>query len=322
MSNLLNEGRYDNVTNELTKEIIYAVKKGVKKYRTRIRLFSRTFIDIIVKIKEMDNLKEPLVGGHMELSPNRGEYKKMILDITVSSNKQDFYTDLNKLVAELKNIIRHEIEHIAQDRFKSKERGSFFSTKRRYPEDLEYYEYLTEPYEVEAYVRGLYKKAKTMKEPLNILIDEFGNYLESINIHPDEIKTVLNTWRDYAKRHLIQTPYRKWGYIVDNNVIENLNEDSQRVMGFRYKKPDVNCIMSFEVSEPTYNKFRLMDRLDSMNVKYNSVKGGGGKYNSFTVDLDLYDEKEAQAIINDLNIKLMLEGVRITNSNFYFPKTT
>ena len=80
--------------------------------------------------------------------------------------------------------------------------------------------------------------------------------------------------------------------------------------------------MSFEVSEPTYNKFRLMDRLDSMNVKYNSVKGGGGKYNSFTVDLDLYDEKEAQAIINDLNIKLMLEGVRITNSNFYFPKTT
>jgi len=330
MNNLLLEGRYDNVTTQLSREIVIAAKQGKRRLKTRIVLFKRTYVDVSVYfhyLKSPDNTDlnavwEPdtleQVYGATYLNPKevRKEYKnkRIILHVDIPKDEDRRLASMSTLIPELKNIIRHEIEHITQHKFKDRERGGFFSEKRRYPQDIEYWEYLIEPYEIEAYVRGLYKKAKTLKQPLNVVLGAWWDYLTSIELHPDEIQTIKKAWTDYAKQHLPQTPLRQYGYIDEPEGIV----ESQRVMGFKLKGsgPNVNCIIRFEAPDSGNLKFKIRDILDYMDVSYNSVEGGGGKLNSYGLDLNLYDEKEAQAIIDDLTIKLMLKGDRIKDATY------
>jgi len=339
MDNLLLEGRYDKVTTELSREITSSITRGVKRLQTRISLFTRTYIDVSVYL-HYDDEKEPQVYGatYIKGSDIRKHYtnKRIVLHVDVPKTQELRNQQMTDIIPEIKNIVRHEIEHIAQSKFKEKERTNFFSNKRRYPEDIEYWEYLTEPYEVEAYVHGLYKKSKTLRQPLNILFDSWWSYLSSLEgVHPDEVQAVKKAWTDYAKKHLPQTPLRKWGYIDEPNVesvetpINHINEpngvvESQRVVGFKYRKPEVNALVNIEAADSGNIKYKLMDLLDRMDVNYNSVTGGGSKHNSYSLDLNLYDEKEVQTIINDLIIKLMLDNVRVTNSNYHIkePKLT
>ena len=236
MENLLTEGRYDRVTTELSREVINAVKEGKRRYQTAIVLFKRTYVDIVVYIHRIKDLEEPQVYAGTYLNPKeiRKDFKnkRIIFHVEVPMGDEELVRSFNTLIPELKNIIRHEIEHVAQNKFKDREREGFFSSKRRYPQDLEYFEYLMEPYEVEAYVRGLYKKAKTLGQPLNTLIDDFKDYLEGTDMHPHEVKGVMDSWRAYAKKHLYQTPYRKYGYVNDTpETEEELNQFRQENEG-------------------------------------------------------------------------------------------
>ena len=192
MNNLLAEGRYDKVTSELTKELARAVMQGKKRLQTRIVVLKRTFVDISVYFKyqeEWDWQSFPLVYGGTYGNPKeiRKNFKntRIVLHIEVPKDLDYRKEEMAMLVPEMKNIIRHEIEHVLQQRLTDRQREGFFSKHRRYPQDIEYWEYFVEPYEVEAYVRGLYKKARTLQQPLNVLFDEFWKY------HP-RYKEVIN----------------------------------------------------------------------------------------------------------------------------------
>lgn len=332
MNNLLLEGRYDNVTTQLSREIVTAAKQGQRRLKTRISLFKRTYVDVNVYFHyltspdntdlnvawEPESLEQVYGATYLNPKDIRKKYKnkRIILHVDIPKEEDRRLASLSTLIPEIKNIIRHEIEHIAQHKFKDREREGFFSEKRRYPQDIEYWEYLIEPYEIEAYVRGLYKKAKTLKQPLNVVLNAWWDYLESAELHPNEIQTIKKAWTDYAKKHLPQTPLRQYGYI-DEPEAEGIVE-SQRVMGFKLKGsgPNVNCIIRFEAPDSGNLKYKIRDILDYMDVSYNSVEGGGGKLNSYSLDLNLYDEKEAQAIIDDLTVKLMLKGDRIKDTTY------
>ena len=332
MENILSEGRYDKVTTELSREIVQAIKQGKKRLQTRITLFTRTNVEISVYFHYTDEYAPQIYGAmYPQAKDIRKHYKgmKIVFHVDVPRDPEVRTRELSSLVPEIKDIVRHEIEHVTQVKFKEKERAGFFSKTRRYPEDLEYWEYLTEPYEIEAYVRGLYKKAKTVRQPLNVLFNTWWDYLTSVNMHPDEIRAVKNAWTSYATRHLPRTPMRQYGYEVEVPEVQNVEQEevigeSQRVMGFKYRKPTVNAIVNIEASDSGNIRFKLMDLLDRMNVEYNSITRGGSKHNSYTLDLNLFDEKETQAIINDLNIKLMLDNIRVTHSNYHIkePKLT
>ena len=264
MDNLLLEGRYDKVTTDLSRVITAAIKRGIKRFQTGITLFTRTNVDISVYL-HYDDEKEPQVYGatYIKGSDIRKHYtnKRIVLHVDVPKTQELRNAQMTTIIPEIKNIVRHEIEHVAQSKFKEKERVGFFSNKRRYPEDLEYWEYLVEPYEVEAYVHGLYKKSKTLRQPLNVLFDSWWEYLGSLeDMHPDEVQSVKKAWTDYAKKHLPQTPMRKWGYIDEPDVrpietpVNYVNEpddivESQRVVGFKYRKPEVNAIVNIEAND-------------------------------------------------------------------------
>jgi hypothetical protein len=327
MKNLITEGRYDKVTTDVSREIVETVKKGRKSLQTRIKLFERTFVDISVYM-HYDDKKFINVYGAAYINPKsiRKYYKnkRIVLHIDLPMSLKLRMKTLSGLIPEIKNIVRHEIEHITQSKFTDRERKNFFSQSRNYPGDIEYWEYLTEPYEVEAHVRGLYKKAKTVKKPLNDMLQDYFNYLgePEVNMDSDEIDAVKKAWIAYAKKNLPQNEMRKYGYFDEEGVEEvNYIRENHRVMGFRYKNPDVNVRISFNTTPETGNiRFKLMDMMDELAVKVNSVMGGGGNLNTYVIDINVYDEVEAQKIINDMRLKLLLNGIIVDDITYTIKK--
>ena len=118
------------------------------------------------------------------------------IEIEITYNPNSFPDELNNLNAELKETLRHEIEHITQFGFDLK--GGF----EEYKGSIPFYKYLQLSHEIPAFVRGLYKRAKVKKMSLKDTFSEFfDDYIDSFN-NPQEIEQVRTAWSDWARENL------------------------------------------------------------------------------------------------------------------------
>jgi hypothetical protein len=308
MENLITEGRYDKVTGELARLVMLSARKGRKTLRTRIVLFTRTFIDISVRFKYVDYDDTAVGGGAL---PN-----KIFLTVELPADEGSRFRLFTKLLPELKDTIRHEIEHITQHRFKDRQRKGFFSQKREYPKHLSYFEYLTEPYEVEAYVRGLYKKAKTLRQPLNLLMDEWWQYLESRqHLNKDELEKTKDLWVGYAIKHLAKNSQRQYGYDT-KEPLSNYIDINEEALGFRYstRTPDVNGLITFDAPGAGDITDILTNIVKKNNTEIISIKCGSGKFNSCRVEVKVFNDRDIDNLVNDFHrVLLVNHGIKIEN---------
>jgi len=108
---------------------------------------------------------------------------------------------LNDLIAELKETLRHELEHVGQENF---EKGVKIGNVKN-DEKLALPQYLTLDYEIPAFIRGLNKRAKTKNITLGQAIDEF--FLErSEEISPEGEAYVRRKWAEWIRKNLPKTP--------------------------------------------------------------------------------------------------------------------
>ena len=88
------------------------------------------------------------------------DMQEMVIYITY--NPKNFPESMNDLVAEIKETVEHELEHIEQQNFEDMDvegEGDIDD------EDEEYnFKYLTSNVEIPAYVRGLIKRSKTLRK--------------------------------------------------------------------------------------------------------------------------------------------------------------
>jgi len=102
----------------------------------------------------------------------------------------------NELIPELKDAIRHELEHLAQYRF---DKG--VTPDEANQDDLDLVDYLTLDYEIPAFVQGIYKQAKTKKISFTDALDEFlDERLDELT--PAEVARVRRAYIAYAKKNL------------------------------------------------------------------------------------------------------------------------
>ena len=120
------------------------------------------------------------------------------MEIAIDYNPVLFPEEYNNLIAELKETLRHEIEHIVQFNFMP----GAEELMKKWNDGGSWVEYLTRPYEIPAFVRGLYKRAKTKKIKLIDAIDEFiEEYIDRFE-GPEEIEQVRKSWTQWAKENL------------------------------------------------------------------------------------------------------------------------
>ena len=87
------------------------------------------------------------------------------VEIIIAYNPESFPKAYNDLIAELKDTLRHELEHVSQ----ANQGWEFIKNA----DNLPFYKYLTLPYEIPAFIKGIYKRAKVKKINLQQAIDEF-----------------------------------------------------------------------------------------------------------------------------------------------------
>ena len=198
-SNLIVEGRYDNLVTTLSRDIVNQLKsgKGTRNYQTSFTIDrggdNTADIDLTVKFKPKQN---------WELAyETKGSADIQEMEVIITFNSALMPQSLNGLIPELKETLRHEIEHISQTNFQGKK---LFNTS-----SLPFYKYLLAPHEIPAFTRGLYKRAKTKRITIDAAMDEwFQENIRNFSSQRDtEWNMVKSAWLDYARTHLPNAQY-------------------------------------------------------------------------------------------------------------------
>jgi len=120
------------------------------------------------------------------------------LEIEITYNPEYFPKSTNQLVAEVRETIEHELEHIEQQNFEDMET---YDDEEEELESDENFVYLTSNTEVPAYVRGLIKRSKVKKITLDQAMEEwFSENFRKFTDPENEWPIVKEIWMDYAKK--------------------------------------------------------------------------------------------------------------------------
>ena len=196
----LTEGRYDSISNKVSSMIFEKWKQDyenkqkhgllTKKFKNKDVKFNLIAdIDFTVKDESLD-----VDGGLEKIDGINTIYVNFKVD---KSLIPQIWSEISM---NLKDVIRHEIEHITQD------------SKRKYPSKymdddflerdlisaklLPKHTYFKLDKEVDANLQGMYFKAKKQHKPF---IDVINAYLDTQDITPKQRKEVLNIWRTRSK---------------------------------------------------------------------------------------------------------------------------
>jgi hypothetical protein len=117
------------------------------------------------------------------------------LFISASYDPNAFPASYNDFIAELKDTLRHELEHVGQFQLNKPENPS------NSPKKYKYFDYFTFDFEIPAFVRGLNKKARTKKITFTQAMDDYlGNFVEDLS--NDQMAEIKRIWVDYAKKNV------------------------------------------------------------------------------------------------------------------------
>ena len=214
---LITEGRYDSEVLKLSRSIVKTLKDNFDEG------FKGNFKDKFEDVDYTLNLTlTPITKDYAYLVDASSGYDELNIDIEY--NPKYFPAEYNELIAELKEVLRHEFEHIAQ--------FNFF--KDSYPEgssdDLPMFDYLMLDYEVAAGVQGLYKRSKTTKQSFTQVLDDFLDE-RSDELTPKEIKKVKKTYINYAKKNLPKVVLNENAtYTKQIDLIQRLAELTQNMV--------------------------------------------------------------------------------------------
>jgi hypothetical protein len=206
----LTEGRYDKFTNELSRLAFELIKDG---YDVGRKVVDETFVvgpededsDIISDDFEFDFTVQAVYtedtytvdGGANAGYDDEGDEITPLLNVRFEIPKD---IDWQTVSFDLKDVIRHELEHLTQDG--ANVRGGKQLTddsllRKMIDSDLlPKAAYFKLEKEVDAMLQGLYLKAKKSKQPFLATID---NYLDKQPLTQEERKEILDLWAKRAK---------------------------------------------------------------------------------------------------------------------------
>ena len=190
LKDLLLESKFDSHALDISREIVNAFKrdKTFKQFYELNRAGEKAEFTVTAKFFKMPNLEysHSVTGG--------GDADE--LDVYIHYNPSSFPAAMNDLVAEIKETVVHELEHVGQQNFED----MFIVKGKKYSN---YIEYLTSNIEVPAYVKGLIKRAKTKGITLDAAMDEWRKENNLNFVGPatrwEDVKPVWMKWAQVNK---------------------------------------------------------------------------------------------------------------------------
>jgi len=191
----------------ISRDIINAFKAGKTKLKDRFELYlaatnwetkAEVFLDVsFLQLPPSSGIAFSIGAG---MDPRKGVDT---LDILIEYDPSEFPKSMSALVAEVKEVLEHELEHVGQQGFER-----MYVQSNRYTEPLTYpveapqapthYLYLVSNTEVPAYVKGLLKRAKVKRISFDEALEEYHMENQAVfqrhNTPWDKVKEVWVKW--------------------------------------------------------------------------------------------------------------------------------
>jgi hypothetical protein len=238
MKMLINEGRYDSLVSKLSNRLLDIIKKSYSSVSNPRGVFSGQKIyfkqgesipDIDddsfrhIYFQEVENTQIPLdfnltlkvqwiqglddfrVGGDAYNETKRTSADLPLIEIRFELDPADYPNILSGIAMELRDTLRHEIEHTTQSGWNTidskylpsdmRQRNKIQSGERRPAE------YFLLKKEIPAMIQGMYLKAKKKREPFKMVVDEYlGRWVANGTITDQEKQRIIDTWRTYLPK--------------------------------------------------------------------------------------------------------------------------
>ena len=198
----MNEGMYDKITNDLSSAIFKVFKSAYDKGKEVKKSFrigpepdadynhSLEFdLDIYMKLTDDTYSVD---GGANAGYDKEGNEIQPLINVVFELSKNVNWRDVS---FDIKDVIRHEIEHLTQD-------GENLKQGKYIPDDqtlrdlidagmLDKDEYYKLPKEIDAMIQGMYYKAKKSKTPFADVVDD---YFDKAKVTPEERPKIKALW--------------------------------------------------------------------------------------------------------------------------------
>lgn len=194
----------DQFVLDASRDVVNAFKSGQRRYQDTFdiaRIGEETEINVDFKF-----IKRPKQEYAFSIAASFGPTKSGNMDkleALIEYNPKMFPNAMNAFVAEVKETLEHEVEHVGQQAFED-----MYIVSNRYNEPLAYpeeapqapthYLYLISNNEVPAYVKGLIKRARVKKISFDQALDEyFNDYRETFTLYNTDWNKVKQIWLDW-----------------------------------------------------------------------------------------------------------------------------
>ena len=205
---IINEGRYDKPANQFSKIVFEFFKdvhdRGDKKGEFELSvgpddedIYSEQFEFDLAGVVEITDDEYKVDGGANAGFDNEGEEITPLLSVKFKIPKNP---DWQRVSFDIKDVVRHELEHLTQDGLNVK--PSKQMTDDKFIRDmidadlLPKADYFRLEKEIDAMMQGLYFKAKKSRRPFKDVIDD---YLDTQPISKEEKEDILDLWRSRRK---------------------------------------------------------------------------------------------------------------------------
>ena len=213
----LNEGRYDKITNQVSREVFTNFKEiydsGAKEGTFEFSvgpddedIFSEDLeFNLEGYIEVSDEMYQPDGGANAGYDDDGEEITPLIqVSFKIPQDPKEF--KWSEVSFDIKDIIRHEIEHLTQDGENLKS-GKYLEDdqlirKLINAKMLPKSQYFKLEKEVDAMLQGLYFRAKKSRTPFKEVI---LNYFKKVGLTKEEQKQILDVWRSRRKALALPT---------------------------------------------------------------------------------------------------------------------
>lgn len=162
-----------------------------------------------LKVQWIDGFNDFKAGGDAYNSDKRDSDELPLIEVRFQFDSAEYPRILSEVAMELRDILRHEIEHVTQSGWNliaSKYLRSDMGLRAKIESgELPPVRYFLLPKEIPAMIQGLYSKAKKSKQPFQQVVNTYLSiWVDNNTITDEEKEQILATWRTYLPKLAIR----------------------------------------------------------------------------------------------------------------------
>jgi hypothetical protein len=162
-----------------------------------------------LKVQWIDGFNDFKAGGDAYNSDKRDSDELPLIEVRFQFDPAEYPRILSEVAMELRDILRHEIEHVTQSGWNliaSKYLRSDMGLRAKIESgELPPVRYFLLPKEIPAMIQGLYSKAKKSKQPFQQVVNNYLSiWVDNNTITDEEKEQILATWRTYLPKLAIR----------------------------------------------------------------------------------------------------------------------